>query len=377
MPIAKSILLSLFAGLIVQLLSSELSSAARDPLSALSALNMVSVGLSHQSVSAGLSSQLFSVLAASFPVLLEDSVLRPGALRAGALFLKGVLEEEWGVAPMCVDGSSDSSSSGLPLSASLPITFLADKQAFTHGLRHILDDTGSESVEDEVSALDAVCDLAETRSGSELLLGDHALLSAVIERALGRPKTSSQEVRVASLHALASLAGLPRAHQWQERSAALLSEGAESILRSEVYQAAAAGNSQRSPAEIIHTYLKQPFHDLKGATYHAASALAVRHWFAAELCRNAELMERLLSPCGSESGQLACSWRFSLLTSLWTTVQASFKLEASSPDSVHRPTLLNVYKELQFAVQGGPYGLQLDNRSSKEDPIPLVATQQS
>ena len=60
-------------------------------------------------------------------------------------------------------------------------------------------------------------------------------------------RAANAEVRVASLHALASAAGLQRAHEVEERSAALLSAGAEETLRSGVYRSsgAASGAVQR------------------------------------------------------------------------------------------------------------------------------------
>ena len=96
-----SITLFLSVGLTQQLLSRELSAAAKDPLSALSALNTVSeLSARHH----GMAGQMSAAVSGALPQLLADPMLRPGALRVAALLLKEALEERRGVTPMDIDG---------------------------------------------------------------------------------------------------------------------------------------------------------------------------------------------------------------------------------------------------------------------------------
>lgn len=80
--------------------------------------------------------------------------------------------------------------------------------------------------------LDAACQLALPSSQAAALLASPAvpdLLPGIATRALGR--TSSPGVRLAALHALASVAGVERAGEARDRSAALLSAQSEDKLR--------------------------------------------------------------------------------------------------------------------------------------------------
>lgn len=84
----------------------------------------------------------------------------------------------------------------------------------------------------EVVVLDAACQLALPSSESAALLTSPAvpgLLMAIAGRALGR--TSSPAARLAALHALASVAGVERAGEARDRSAALMDAHAEHKLR--------------------------------------------------------------------------------------------------------------------------------------------------
>jgi hypothetical protein len=88
-------------------------------------------------------------------------------------------------------------------------------------------------------------------------------------RALGR--TASPPVRVAALHALASIAGVERAGEARDRSAALLPAASEDALRVAVFEAVAGAaggvGAARSPAEAVHNLLQQPFDDTRAGVY--------------------------------------------------------------------------------------------------------------
>jgi hypothetical protein len=81
----------------------ELSSATRDPLSALSALSAVSELAAGQGE---LASQMLSAVLGTLPTLLGEPMLRPGALRAAAMLLRETLEAAAGnePTPMSIDG---------------------------------------------------------------------------------------------------------------------------------------------------------------------------------------------------------------------------------------------------------------------------------
>jgi hypothetical protein len=123
----------------------------------------------------------------------------------------------------------------------------------------------------EVVVLDAVGQMAVASAGAAALLVDtpHNLLAAICSRALGR--TAPPDVRLAALHALASVAGVERAGEAADRTAALLLPAQEEALRLGVYGAVsgAAGGvaGARSPAEAVLHLLQQPFGDLRVALY--------------------------------------------------------------------------------------------------------------
>lgn len=250
------------------------------------------------------------------------------------------------------------------------------------GMRAILDDTGSESAEDEAAALDAAGSLAENRLGAELLMGDQALAGALMERALGRAPSPS--VRITALHTLGLAAGTKRARDWEERTAALLSREAEETLRVGCYQAAASsGNDQRTPADVVLSFLQQPFPEMRIATYHAASALALRPWFAAEVCRSPELLTLVLDPGSETSGQAACDWRFTLVTALWSCIKAVMASAGAAAggassdggsDAAIASTLSAASGQVRTAVQLGPYGSGAASQGPSMTHTHLVAT---
>jgi hypothetical protein len=167
-------------------------------------------------------------------------------------------------------------------------------------------------------------------------------IAHISKRALGRAPQA--EVRLAALHALASIAGAERAGDSKRRDDAVLGGAAEDTLRSAVYSAAAFAPGGRGssclrsparaprcrpapppavpladptacalgppagaqlPAEVVASLLEQPFADSRRATYRLALALAFRPWFAAHLLSCQGLAERLLDP-SSETGERRC-----------------------------------------------------------------------
>lgn len=101
---------------------------------------------------------------------------------------------------------------------------------------------GSAGVDQELVVLDAAHQLCLPSVAAAALLASPAagtLLPTLCTKALGR--TSNPEVRLAALHALASLAGLERAGEARDRTAALLPGGVEEALRQGVYGAVAGG----------------------------------------------------------------------------------------------------------------------------------------
>ena len=71
---------------------------------------------------------------------------------------------------------------------------------------------------------------------------------------------------------------------------------------------------------MLLSLIEQPFQELKEAAFHACSSLALRPWFASDVCHSSALMERVLDPA-SETGQAAAGWRFAVVNALRTTIQ--------------------------------------------------------
>jgi hypothetical protein len=131
---------------------------------------------------------------------------------------------------------------------------------------------GSAGIDEQVVVLDAAHHLALPSPTSAALLASPAAgstLPAICSRALGR--TASPEVRLAALHALASVAGLERAGEARDRTAALMGRGAEDVLMGAVFgalggQAGGAGGA-RTPAEAVWQLLQQPFDETRTGVY--------------------------------------------------------------------------------------------------------------
>lgn len=146
-------------------------------------------------------------------------------------------------------------------------------------------------------------------------------------------------MRIAALHALASAAGLERAAKAGgaapsgrglpptgplDPSAAALPAHAEQALRVGSYQAAASsGAAQRSPCDALVSLGAQPVPELAVASYRAAAALALRPWFAAELCSSTALLAAVTDPA-TTTGHETTLWRQALLASLWATAKVSY-----------------------------------------------------
>ncbi|KAG1653038.1 hypothetical protein FOA52_008516 [Chlamydomonas sp. UWO 241] len=291
------------SGALQALLTRELSSAPSDPLSALSALTMVSEmaqawvsppggsrgGRDQGGAGAGgtggsggdcaVAGALAAAVAGPLPALVGEAALRPVALRCAALLLRTALDESGaggsgGGEPMDVDSSGGGGGGAEALSGALMVAI------FTQ-----LDEAGDASAEDEAATLDAVAELCHSRAGAMLLLSHATLPGLVAQRAFGRT-TPSPDVRLAACHALASLSGVERAHDWHEAAAAALPAAAEAALRAAVYSGVAAGGAAaRTPADALASVLSLPWPEQRAAAYRAASGLALRPWYASELAR--------------------------------------------------------------------------------------------
>jgi hypothetical protein len=87
------------------------------------------------------------------------------------------------------------------------------------------------------------------------------------------------------------------------------------------------------------------------------SALALRPWFAADVCNNSSLLGRLCRT-DSESGQQHCEWRHSTVMALWATVQYILSLPDDAAEGQYKQRLpAAVQQQLGAAVRGGPYGV--------------------
>ncbi len=147
------------------------------------------------------------------------------------------------------------------------------------------------------AALGALAGFGATSAGSELLLGCPAgepLVRAAAHAALHRD--AHAPARLASLHAMAALAGAERVAFGGriDLTGGPLGEAAEKHLRRAVYEAAAGDASPCTPAEALHRLVAQPLTEARVAAYRFVSALAARPWGAQEVLSNAGLFEDLL-----------------------------------------------------------------------------------
>lgn len=141
----------------------------------------------------------------------------------------------------------------------------------------------------EEAALDAAGHLGMTRAGAELLLTDPTNPAAdVAARALGR--APSPALRLAALHAVATLAGAERAGGAAQhgavgaggggrlgpssggppagaRDAVAASPAAEEALRREIFRGATGAAGSPTPAQAFLELLEQPFIEVRVAAY--------------------------------------------------------------------------------------------------------------
>lgn len=150
-----------------------------------------------------------------------------------------------------------------------------------HASLLLLLNRGSAGADEELVVLDAAHHLALPSAASATLLTTPAAgsaLTSIASKALGR--TSSPEIRLAALHALASVAGLERAGEARDRSAALMAAGAEDVLRRAVFAAvsgdAGGAGGARTPAEAVWQLLQQPFDETRTGVYRWAQDFRVR-----------------------------------------------------------------------------------------------------
>lgn len=245
----------------------------------------------------------------------------------------------------------------------------------TLALKAALDEAGNAPPDAEAAALEALGILTQSRRGAEALLlcpGAGSLLACVLmTRALQSAHTP--DLRVAALHAAATLAGAERVHEYGERRAALISEAAEALLREATF-ASCSGTSVHTPSEALLELLSSPFTEQRGAVYRFIAAMAVRPWFAAEVVRNASLLSRITS-AASESGSsmpqageaagvhVKCAqWRHAAVESLWLTAkQAAAGTQptgaATTEAAAHTSALGAALSALTASLQAGPHGV--------------------
>ncbi|EIE27217.1 ARM repeat-containing protein [Coccomyxa subellipsoidea C-169] len=195
------------------------------------------------------------------------------------------------------------------------------------------------------AALDAVSRLGASPSGAELFFADaHGLPAHVATLALGR--AGGTQIRTAALHALGIVAGAHRADH-------AMSAPAEDTFRQVTFTAAAGPSGFQAPAELLLGFLRQPFADLRTGAYRLLRALAQRTWGAAEVCRNAQLMERLGDPRSETTAQ---EWRFAIVQALAKTVREATGAELANGASQQRDALRAAAPQVDRAVQQGLYG---------------------
>lgn len=197
------------------------------------------------------------------------------------------------------------------------------------------------------AALGALAGFGATSAGSELLLGCPAgepLVRAAAHAALHRD--AHAPARLASLHAMAALAGAERVAFGGriDLTGGPLGEAAEKHLRRAVYEAAAGDASPCTPAEALHRLVAQPLTEARVAAYRFVSALAARPWGAQEVLSNAGLFEDLLGRSRLDSAREACEWRHTCVAVLCAQLEAG-----------GLPRAAGALPQLQEALAAGPY----------------------
>lgn len=106
--------------------------------------------------------------------------------------------------------------------------------------------------------------------------------------------------------------------------------------------------------------------------HRCCSALALRPWFAADVCSNVNLLARLCRT-DSESGQQACEWRHSSVMALWATVQYVLGLPDDAGEAQqYKQRFTASAQQLGVAARGGPYGVGGVGRGTQQEQF--VAT---
>ncbi|KAK9806884.1 hypothetical protein WJX72_006195 [[Myrmecia] bisecta] len=244
------------------------------------------------------------------------------------------------------------------------------------GLRAVkraLDVNSAEPIPGELeeAALDAAAQMGKSVESAEMLATDGSnVLHDIASKAFGC--AGSPSLRIAALHALASIAGCERAGAEPVAARVLMSAGAEAHLQEEVYAAAAEGAGAPSPGEVISRFLDQPFLELRVATYRATSALVLRVWGAGEVCRKTELLNFLCNP-GSETSRQGCEWRYACVKALWATARglvAPGSLQVANGATVHYDAILAAAPRIEAAIRAGVY----NSGSARPETAPQVAT---
>jgi hypothetical protein len=314
---------------LVRALMRELEDPSRDPLSALSSLAVAQQMLEEAGAARGegASSAARALAAALLPRLSEvlrfpgaggggrpccDPTVASGALPIAARLAAAALQEEAderaaadmanlmraaeeggpggagggaanGAGRHASSSSSPAADLARPLLRALP-SLLADDD---RDLAHAALDAAGQLFEAAAAADFAAREAAAAEAaGATTTTPTPSALHAVCELALSRAGAGgAPHVRVAALHALASLAGCERAGQRRERSAALLSPAAEGALRRAVY----AASAPRSPSDAVAALTRQPIDEVSSAAYRLAAALLLRGWFAGDAAAAAAL----------------------------------------------------------------------------------------
>ncbi|GLI63334.1 hypothetical protein VaNZ11_006252 [Volvox africanus] len=333
-----------------------------DALACLAALQLLE-GLLGGGGGDGMAATLAGIALPQLLALVSDPNLTDAALPLVAAILHRILPEALPTATLAaaLGGGNGAAANNVPATAAAAAAglqpILAAAPALLTAVRAVLDDRGNASVAAEACGLDALGTLGQSTVGAQLVLSDEPLTQALCERALGRSPHS--EVRMAALHAVASVAGLERAGAERSREAALLLPQCEEGLRQGMYGACGL----RRPGEVLAGMLQQPFLELKLAAYRCIAALSLRSWFAVELVTTPDLYDRITDTT-TESGAAACSWRHAAAASLWSTVSSA--AAAANNDAAFISTLAapTTVERVRAVVRAGPYGAEGDGTAA-------------
>ncbi|XP_044493574.1 uncharacterized protein LOC123216940 isoform X2 [Mangifera indica] len=210
----------------------------------------------------------------------------------------------------------------------------------------------SQDTDECESALEALGQIGSSIQGAaSLLLSVPSAVRHVIDAAFDKQGCSKQ---LAALHALANIAGEPRAEH-----NIILNSNAEESLRRMIYEVASR-SSKLTPSGLFLSVLQQAA-EIRLAGYRMIAGLVVRPWCLMEICSKPEIID-IVTDATTESTKIGMEARYNCCKAIRKAFISS-KL-------IGDPTLAGVAGKLEEAVRRGPY---LARKQQETQPVVMTA----